>query len=239
MTFLNILPYNNTNTTNPLALKVLTELSITRDITLTKIEQSNGGTTKYHSYYNSGDGGYIFQIKILVDKDDTWMGKRVYTWLNNWYANMTPVSIVIDHFSIPNGVYYISNAQSRETTKRNIIKMELEFTQRKNPKAVKTVPQAKQTNKTTLAQHLKKCKLTKLKKGDKKTCVAYLNKALIKTGCLKSKYKGKTYTKHTKTAIKKFKKKWNKKKLKPKLSKSAKIDKNTQKAIRRYKELKK
>lgn len=222
-----------------MTLRVLTDLDITRDIKITKIEQSNGGSTKYHSYYNSGDGGYIFKIKIIVRKDDTWSGKRVYTWLNSWYANVTPVSIVIDHFAIPNGVYYISDAQSRETSKKDILRVELEFTQRKNPKVVKTVAKVKQRNKTSLAQHLKKCKLTKLKKGDKKACVAYLNKALIKTGCLKSKYKGKTYTKHTKKAIKKFKKKWNKKKLKPKLSKSAKIDKKTQKAIRRYKELKK
>lgn len=239
MTFLNILPYNKNNATDPMALKVLKDLSITRDVNLTKIDQANEGKTKYHSYFNSGDGGYIFNIKVIIDKDDTWNGHSVYYWLNKWFVDMTPVSIVIDHFAIPNGVYYISNAQTRETSKINILKIELEFTEKKTAKAVKTVAQVKQRNKNTLAQHLKKCKLTKLKKKDKKDCVKYLNKALYKTGCLKKKYVTKEYTKHTVAGIKKFKKKWNKKKLKPKLSSSAKIDKNTQKAIRRYAELKK
>ena len=71
-----------------MTLKVLTDLSITRDIKLTKIEQSTGDSKKYHSFLNSGDGGYIFKITVVIEQGDRWGSKSVYEWINTWYANL-------------------------------------------------------------------------------------------------------------------------------------------------------
>lgn len=236
---------------DPLTLRVTDNVEVTRGLKKTPVDlyNTNGGKSGTY-FYISGDTGYKFKIKVICIKTDKWFqDKTVLYWLDYYYRTNRPMSVVIGTDIVPNDIYYISDFTKRETIRKDYWEFEMEFTS--------YVPlQIKIQNKVTVLQsYLKKCKMPKnlklpvqvtltglkkektthtLKKGSNSQCIYYMNQALYKKGCLTKKYATTKYTKQSKKALIQFQKRWNKKKLKPKVNTKGKMDKNTWKAIQNY-----
>ena len=163
---------------------------------------------------------------------------------------MTPLYVVTEAIDIKNDRYIISKNSDRKQTYRDNTVWSLEFIQFKGinitkfkndnsyvNKAKKNYAKAKKKAKvskkskanSTNKNKLKKCKLSNLKYGLKKSnCVKYMQKVLKKKGYLTKKQVDGYFGPVTKTALKKFQKKYKKK---YKLKETGKVDKATLKAL--------
>lgn len=180
---------------------------------------------------------------------------KVIKYLHEWMTSMTPVYVVTSAIDVPNGKYIITKNSSRKQSYRDYTVWTLEFTQFKGinitkykndnkyvNKAKKNYAKAKaKAKKQALAKSkkakanntnknkLKKCKLSNLKYGLKKSnCVKYMQTVLYKKGYLTKKQIDGWFGPVTKNALKKFQKKYKKK---YKLSVNGKVDKATLKAL--------
>ncbi len=176
---------------------------------------------------------------------------KVLDYLHQWITTMTPVYVVTEAIDIPNGRYIITKNSNRKQTFRSYTVWTLEFTEFKGlnivkfkndnsfiNKAKKNYAKAKakakkKSNKAkannTNKNKLKKCKVSNLKYGVKKSnCVKYMQKVLKKKGYLTKKQIDGYFGPKTKTALKQFQKKYKKK---YKLKVTGKVDKSTLKAL--------
>lgn len=252
MSFLTVRPYvKSGNAPEAVKLRVTDSIEVTKEFTKTPVKLFNTKADKGSIlHYLDAEAGYTFQATVVCLKTDMWhSNKSVLYWLNYYYEMNSPLSIVIDTAIVPNGLYIISDFTKRETLRKDYWEFEMKFTTYRPSKA-------KIRNKATVLQsYLKKCKMpTKLKlpvqvtltglqkektthtlkKGSSSQCIYYMNKALYKKGFLKKKYVTIRYRQEVKQALIQFQKKWNKKKLKPKVNTKGKMDKNTWKAIQNY-----
>jgi hypothetical protein len=252
MSFLTVRPYvKSGNTPEAVKLRVTDSIEVTKEFTKTPVKLFNTKADKGSIlHYLDAEAGYTFQATVVCLKTDMWhSNKSVLYWLNYYYEMDSPLSIVIDTEIVPNGLYVISDFTKRETLRKDYWEFEMKFTTYRPSKA-------KIKNKVTVLQsYLKQCKMPKLKlpnqfifrgyrknetvkvtvhDGSSGQCIYYMNKVLYKKGFLKKKYVTIRYRQECKQALINFQKKWNKKKLKPKLNTKGKMDKNTWKAIQNY-----
>ena len=167
--------------------------------------------------------------------------------LHEWIISMTPLTVVTDAIDIPNDRYIIKKNPTRKQSYRDYTVWTLEFAQYNELNITKYVNDTSYTKKakenyakakkkakkaksnTTLKNKLKKCKVADLKYGAKKSkCVKYMQKVLYKKGFLTKKQITTNYDKTTKSAVKKFQKKYKKT---YKLKETGKVDKATLKAL--------
>ena len=129
-------------TSKPLALKVLSSngFNVTPqiDIVTTNLKSSKKNF-KYKNFFNSGYGGIVFKIDIIVGKDEETnksfsnteydiYESDVLNWLHYWYVNMLPVYVVTDAIDVPNGQYIITDNDTRKQTYKKHTIWSLEFT---------------------------------------------------------------------------------------------------------------
>lgn len=245
------------NTSLSFGLKVTGDVSIDREFNVKSTQLHKNGSEAPYIFYDTGDGRYSFSCTVIMT--NSWD----YDNLDYLYRNRVPVNIVIDAYAIPNGMYMIAEASKRKVIRRGVWEIELKFIRYLEINVTKTWNKQKKVD--NLTKKVAKCTLKKWTKKDKNKkdindCNALITKILYKKGFLKKKYIGKNWdvsyvTKKSKkssksskkatsrrvypcrSALKKFQKRWNKKKLKPRLKENGKKDKNTLKALKRYKEL--
>lgn len=95
----------------------------------------------YKQFYNRGNGGVKFKIKIIIGKNETWYSQlyqtykdiendehKVTTLLNEIIETLTPVKVVTNAIDIPNDNYIITDNPSRKQTFETYTEWELEFT---------------------------------------------------------------------------------------------------------------
>ena len=187
----------------------------------------------------------------IVRKNWKYGNGKVLDYLQDWMSNMTPVYVVTEAIDIPNGRYIITKNSSRKQSFREYTVWTLEFTEFKGLNIVKFKNNNKYINKAkknyakakakakkkskkakannTNKNKLKKCKVSNLKYGVKKSnCVKYMQKVLYKKGYLTKKQIDGWFGPKTKNALKKFQKKYKKK---YKLKVTGKVDKSTLKAL--------
>ena len=185
--------------------------------------------------YTGGGTSVYYENTPIIDK------------LHEWIISMTPLYVVTDAIDIPNGRYIIKNNSTRKQSYNDYTVWNLEFAEFKGLNITKYANNNKYVNKAkknyakakkkarkananaTLKNKLKKCKVSDLKYGAKKSkCVKYMQKVLYKKGFLKKKEITTNFDKKTKSALKQFQKKYKKK---YKLTANGKVDKATLKAL--------
>lgn len=215
------------------------------DIVINKLNDGN------KSFLNNGYGGISFKISVIIHKNEFHGNMKVTDCLHDWIINLTPIYVVTDAIDITNGKYIITKNSYRKQSYLNYTVWELEFTEFKSINIVKYKNDNRYVNKAkknyeklkaqsrkkskkakannTNKNKLKKCKLSNLKYGQKKSkCVKYAQKILYKKGYLTKKQIDGWFGPKTKNAIKRFQKKYKKK---YKLKITGKIDKATFKAL--------
>ena len=189
---------------------------------------------------------------MIINKNDLYDDTTVTEKLHEWMTTMTPLSVVTQAIDIKNDKYIISKNSSRKQSFRDNTVWSLEFIEfkginiakfknnnlyvnkaKKNYKKAKTKAKKKASKKSksnsTTKNKLKKCKVSHLKYGAKKSnCVKYMQKVLNKKGYLTKKQIDGNFGSKTTDAIKKFQKKYKKK---YKLKETGKVDKATLKAL--------
>ena len=244
------------NGSTPIPLKVIQDngVDVTPELNITVNDLNNGNK----QFLNKGYGGLSFKINVIINKNDKIGNSYVTDKLHEWMTSMTPVYVVTEAIDITNGRYIISENSSRKQTYRDNTVWSLEFIEFKGinikkyknnnsyiNKAKKNYAKAKAKAKkqaqakakaskkakanSTTKNKLKKCKLTNLKYGLKKSnCVKYMQTVLYKKGYLTKKQIDGWFGPKTKNALKKFQKKYKKK---YKLKINGKVDKATFKAL--------
>lgn len=232
----------------PMALKVIQNngVGVTPDLKIIVNDLNEGNK----QFLNNGYGGISFKIDVIINKNDMFGNITVLEKLHEWMITMTPLYVVTEAIDIKNDRYIISKNSDRKQTYRDNTVWSLEFIQFKGinitkfkndnsyvNKAKKNYAKAKKKAKvskkskanSTNKNKLKKCKLSNLKYGLKKSnCVKYMQKVLKKKGYLTKKQVDGYFGPVTKTALKKFQKKYKKK---YKLKVNGKVDKATLKAL--------
>jgi hypothetical protein len=232
----------------PMALKVIQNngVGVTPDLKIIVNDLNEGNK----QFLNNGYGGISFKIDVIINKNDMFGNTTVLEKLHEWMITMTPLYVVTEAIDIKNDRYIISKNSDRKQTYRDNTVWSLEFIQFKGinitkfkndnsyvNKAKKNYAKAKKKAKvskkskanSTNKNKLKKCKLSNLKYGLKKSnCVKYMQKVLKKKGYLTKKQVDGYFGPVTKTALKKFQKKYKKK---YKLKVNGKVDKATLKAL--------
>ena len=233
----------------PISLKVIQSngVDVTPDLNIT-VNKLNGGNNQF---LNNGYGGISFKIDVIIGKNDMFGNITVLDKLHEWITTMTPLYVVTEAIDIKNGRYIISKNSDRKQTYRDNTVWSLEFIEfkginitkykndnkyvnkaKKNYAKAKAKAQAKSKKakaNSANKKKLKKCKVSKLKYGVKKSnCVKYMQKVLYNKGFLKKKYIDGHFGKNTKSALKQFQKKYKKK---YKLKATGKVDKATLKAL--------
>ena len=237
-------------------------------------QEMYSNNTKHHTvnFYHNGDSGLSFSCTGVFTNNDTSLMKVLDSWYTNM-TPFTIVFDKSLNIKLPLvSKKWIITKLSLKQESDTVTEWNISFRTYNPPVKVKKIKNTlvNRTTKSYKWQH--KCKKTykkltykqmKKKKGNE--CAKLLNGILIELGYMKKStkkvktgkkdkkgkpiYKKQKYipnkcTKQTSNAVKKFKSKWNKYKLKPKLSKNKKgkytdkIDKNTYKALGNYKQLK-
>ena len=214
-----------------LPLRVKRDVGVTPGMNITVTKLNKKGNAAINHFFSNGYSGIIFKIQILIKESDLWNNKKVLDVLDEWYKNMTPLSVVTDATDIPDGQYIISKNDSRNQTYKGNTVWELEFTtytplvlpkfKNDNTNVLKALKKNKAKNKSSKAKKnssLAKCNYTTLKYSKTKKvvkCVKLLQKVLKK----KKYYTGKVdgwFGKDTTGAVRKFQKAYNKKNVKSK-----------------------
>ena len=232
----------------PIALKVIqgNGVNVSPDIKITVTDLNDGNK----NFLNNGYGGISFKIDVIINKDNKIDDSLVLDKLHEWIKTMTPLYVVTEAIDVKNGRYIISKNSDRKQTYRENTVWSLEFIEfkginitkfknnnayvnkaKKNYAKAKKKAQASKKAKENAAikNKLKKCKVSNLKYGAKKSnCVKYMQKVLYNKGFLKKKYIDGHFGKNTKNAVKQFQKKYKKK---YKLKETGKVDKATLKAL--------
>lgn len=160
-------------------------------------------------FLNNGYGGISFKINVIINKNDMFGNTPVLEKLHQWITTMTPLYVVTEAIDIKNDRYIISKNSDRKQTYRNNTVWSLEFVQfkginitkyknnntyvnkaKKNYAKAKKKAKASKKSKANSANKnkLKKCKLSNLKYGLKKSnCVKYMQKVLKQKGYLTKK----------------------------------------------------
>ena len=230
----------------PISLKVIQNngIEVTPDleISVNKLNEGN------KSFLNNGYGGLSFKIEVIINKNDMFGDSFVTVKLHEWMSKMTPLSVVTEAIDITNGKYIISKNSSRKQTYRENTVWSLEFIEynsinitkfkndnsyvemaKRNYANAKLKAKKKAKSNNAYKNKLKKCKLSNLKYGLKKSsCVKNMQKALYKKGLLSKKQIDGYFGPVTKNAVKKFQKKYKKK---YKLKVNGVVDKGTLKAL--------
>jgi len=229
----------------PISLKVVqgNGVDVTPDLNIT-VNNLNAGNKHF---LNNGYGGITFKIDVIINKNDKFGNSSVTDKLHEWITTMTPLYVVTEAIDIKNGRYIISKNSNRKQSYKDNTVWTLEFIEFKGINITKFKNDNKYINKAksnykkakakakkasenaTNKKKLKKCKVSNLKYGAKKSnCVKYMQKVLNNKGFLKKKQIDGHFGKNTKNALKKFQKKYKKK---YKLKENGKVDKATLKAL--------
>ena len=216
--------------------------------------------SKHHTtnFFDNGDDGLSFACTAIFTSTQT----DIMTQVDTWYLEKRAFNIVFGkHLNIKLPLVskkWIITKLSGKQEADTVTEWDITFRTYNPPRKISAIKN-KLTNRTSKSNKFQKqCKKTyknltyKKMKNKKKgnDCAKLLNKILNELGYKvketnkkKKKYIPDTCTKKTSAAVKAFKKDWNKKKLKPKISKKGKgyddtIDINTYKALCNYKQLK-
>lgn len=250
MSFLTIAPDNSELYPNPVPIRlhVIDSPQVTKEYKRNKYKTYHDNGKSGYVYFNSGNAGTCFKVKVMFRRSDTWTNKNdthsVFHYLVEFYTNNIHVSVVTETGGIINDIYTISSFGEYEIIRKDYYEVELEFT-----KYVRITHKLLYKC-TVLQSKLKQCKkpsgkvytVNQIKKNKAKasTCIGLVNQVLYSKGYLSKKhYKAYTnyWTKHSKKALIKFQKKWNKKGLKPKVNEKGKLSKKCWTALKRYTEL--
>ena len=233
---------------------------------------SNDG--KHHStnFYHNGDDGLSFSVTGLFLNTDTTVMQVLDNWYTNM-TPFTIVFGKHINLKLPLvSNKWIITKLSLKQEMDTVTEWDLTFKTYNPPKQVTAIKNNLVNRTTKSYKWQKNCKKTykdltykKMKKKKGNNCAKLLNQILIELGYMsksvkkvktkkkdkkgkpiykKTKYVPDKCTKKTSKAVKKFKKRWNEHKLKPKISKNKKgkytdtIDKNTYTALGNYKQLK-
>lgn len=238
MSFLALRDYNNTD--DYLSLRVAVgngvETIPDMDVNITKLNKTGNG--RYNHFFNNGYGGKTFKVRVLIKATDTYGNQKVTSQLHDWFKNMIPLHVVTEAIDVDDGEYIITQNPTRQQTKKGFTEWDLEFTtytplalykyKNDNTAVLNAINKAKKANKKssskkTINKKLSKCNYKTLVYSKQKkvvTCVKYLQKVLKKQKVYTGKIDG-WYGKDTKSAVKKFQKKYNKKNVKTKTIKGA------------------
>lgn len=256
------------NNNNQIQLRVKRKISTERNFKINE-QEMYANNKKHHTtnWFHNGDGGLSFEVSVLFKKDEMTAFKKLDNWYTTMrpfkIAFDADLSLNLPLVSKK----WIIKKLSMDQENTDYIECKVSFSTYNPPKKIKKVNN-KLLNRTTKAYKWGKCKkvypkmnLDMIAKQKKSECVKVLNSIMIELGYMsKASYKAKTgkkdkkgkaitktvkyipdtYTRDTAKAIRKFKKTWNKRKLKPKCKNpgSCKIDKNTFDNIGNYKWLK-
>jgi hypothetical protein len=233
---------------------------------------SNDG--KHHStnFYHNGDNGLSFSVTGLFLNTDTTVMQVLDNWYTNM-TPFTIVFGKHINLKLPLvSNKWIITKLSLKQEMDTVTEWDLTFKTYNPPKQVTAIKNNLVNRTTKSYKWQKNCKKTykdltykKMKKKKGNNCAKLLNQILIELGYMsksvkkvktkkkdkkgkpiykKTKYVPDKCTKKTSKAVKKFKKKWNEHKLKPKIAMNKKgkptdtIDKNTYTALGNYKQLK-
>ena len=233
---------------------------------------SNDG--KHHStnFYHNGDNGLSFSVTGLFLNTDTTVMQVLDNWYTNM-TPFTIVFGKHINLKLPLvSNKWIITKLSLKQEMDTVTEWDLTFKTYNPPKQVTAIKNNLVNRTTKSYKWQKNCKKTykdltykKMKKKKGNNCAKLLNEILIELGYMsksvkkvktkkkdkkgkpiykKTKYVPDKCTKKTSKAVKKFKKKWNEHKLKPKIAMNKKgkptdtIDKNTYTALGNYKQLK-
>ena len=257
---------------NRLSLRVKRKISTSRNFKINEQEMYSNNTINHTTSFNhNGSDGLTFKVTILFKKDEVDQLKQLDAWyremrpfkiafdvdlsLNlplvskDWIVkdvsidqedkSYTSWDVTFRTYNPPKQITAIKNNLVNRTAKS--YKWEHQCKKTYKDLTYKKMKKKKGNNGAKLLNEIlielsymsKSVKKVKTKKKDKK------GKPIYK----KTKYVPDKCTKKTSKAVKKFKKKWNEHKLKPKIAKKGKsytdvIDANTYKALCNYKELK-
>ena len=233
---------NNNNT--EISFNVKREnITTERNFKINEQEMYSNNTTHHTTqFYHNGSDGLTFTCTGVFTKKE----KNTFKRLDTWYRSMTPFKIVFGknlNLQLPlvSKKWIITKLVMKQETD-TITEWDITFRTYNPPKKITKVKNnlPNRTSKSYKWKH--KCKKTyktltykkmKNKKGNE--CAKLLNKILIEMGYMKKskkkvngkkvKYVPNKCTKDTRRAVKRFKKDWNKYKLKPKFkSKKGKFD---------------
>jgi hypothetical protein len=252
---------------NQLSLRVKRKISTERNFKINEQEMyANNKKTHTTNWFHNGNDGLTFEVSILFKKDEM----NNFKQLDTWYLEMRPFKIAFDvHLSLNLPLVsknWIIKKLSMDQENADYIECKATFSTYNPPKKITKVNN-KLLNRNTKAYKWSKCKKVYPKfrsmifTQKSNECIKTLNSIMIELGYMsklsykvktgKKDKKGKaitktvkyipdTYTKGTAKAVRKFKREWNKRKLKPKCKnpQSLDIDKNTFKNIGNYKQLK-
>lgn len=235
MSFFGIIDYknrNNFNSNNYLQLKIDADMGVDvvpdMTVNITNLNKKEKEHFKHYSY--NGYGGITFKVVVLLKETDVWDNKKVIDVLHEWFINLTPLAVVTQAIDIPDGRYLITKNNNRKQTKKGSTVWELEFTtytpytvyryKNNNANVLKALTKIKNNkktirkkNKSTINIKLKKCNykiLVYSKKRKNIKCVKYMQKILYKQHLLSKKQIDGWFGLKTKSAVKKFQKKYNK-----------------------------
>ena len=176
---------------------------------------------KFKQFFNTGDGGVVFNIDVLIKTTDTINNISVLEYINNLYVNMLPVSVVTDAIDIPDGTYLITSNKDRNQTREGSTVWSLEFTKYNPLKVIRyknsnqnVLNAIKEAKEQLYNRRLSKCNYKTIVYSKKKkivNCVLYMEKILYKKGFIAKKHVNGWFDKNTKKAVKKYQKAYNKK----------------------------
>lgn len=208
----------------PLRVEKDVEVIPDMDISVTKLNKV--GNSRFNHFFSNGYGGITFKVTVLLKASDVWNNESIINVLQQWYENMTPLSIVTDAIDIPDGEYIISKNPSRKQHYKTSTEWELEFTtytpltlfkfKNDDSRVLNALKKNKAKKKSSKKNALSKCNYKTLVYSKKKKvvkCVKTLQTILKK----KKYYTGKLdgwFGKETTKAVKKFQKAYNKKNVK-------------------------
>lgn len=234
---------------------------------------SNDGKHHSTNFYHNGDNGLSFTVTAIFKDTDNTVMQVLDSWYTN-LTPFTIVFGKHINLKLPlvSNKWVITKLVTKQEMD-NITEWDLTFKTYNPPKKITAIKNTLLNRTTKTYKWQKNCKKTyknltykKMKKKPKgNDCAKLLNTILIELGYMKKPskkvktnkkdkkgkpiYKKQKYipdkcTKGTSKGVKKFKDKWNKAKLKPKLAKNKKgkytdvIDKNTYTALGNYTQLK-
>ena len=254
---------NNALTLN---LQIEEGIDVTRELTVSKSKLYKKGSSSPFIFNDDGDGGYSFDVTTLITQNGDY-NTLDYLYRNKIPVNITINTYAIPNgmYQISNAKkrqIIRPNVSEMDLTFSKYVKVQLS-----HKSSFKVDALTKKVAKCTLKKWTKKNKKKQdINDCNKVICQILNKKGLLKkkyvgtnwnvyykvakktkvkvpkgsVGIVSATFvdgskKKKVYP--CKVALKNFKKKWNKKKLKPHLKENSKKDNNTLKALKRYKEL--
>lgn len=210
-----------------LPLRVEKDVDVIPDMDISVTKLNKVGNSRFNHFFSNGYGGITFKVTALLKTSDVWNNESISNILQQWYENMTPLSIVTDAIDIPDDEYIITKNPSRKQHYKTSTEWELEFTtytplilfkyKNDNSRVLNALKKNKAKKKSSKKKNaLSKCNYKTLVYSKKKKvvkCVKTLQTILKK----KKYYTGKLdgwFGKETTKAVKKFQKAYNKKNVK-------------------------